>query len=484
MRRSVTFIAAMLAAISAGQTYHFIDLDPGYGYGSGARAVNASGIVAGWYNIDDNVGHACYFQGGILHDLGTLGGANSEAFGLNSSGQIVGKSQDALGNEHPFIYTGSSVIDLGTLGGATGEAWAINSSGQIVGDAATATGTQRAFLYSGGVMNDLGSFVSGGLSIAYGINDSGVVVGYAKTSSGYHAFRYSGSTMTDIGNLFDSEYSSAEGINASGQITGFFMGSDGVYHGFLVTGTSYVEFHTANTDFVPMALNDSGQVVGYSVGEDGSGIHAFLYSNGLYPDLTQLIDSSGNGRQLYGVTSIRNDGTIAGWTLPSSNSPSHAFLLVPTNSQLVPPTAFSFSRGSLLSGNLGSLVYSDDMRLIAKAGVAPTLTDYPIKMIFTATSPADSPSSLAIGIESKAQLSNITQHIEAFDYSANAFVVIDNRTASTSDSTAYLTLQNPTRFVNPVTHEMKMRVSYIAQSAPPLLGWLASMDRVLWEVTP
>src|SRR5919202_1397013 len=51
-------------------------------------------------------------------DLGTLGGATSDAYGLNDAGDVVGDSVTATGDTHAFLYTGGKLQDLGTLRGA------------------------------------------------------------------------------------------------------------------------------------------------------------------------------------------------------------------------------------------------------------------------------------------------------------------------------------------------------------------------------
>jgi probable HAF family extracellular repeat protein len=93
-------------------------------------------------------------------DLGTLpGGASSQAYGINASGQVVGQAANASGNTHAFLYSGGVMSDLGTLGGPYSYARGINDSGQIVGWSylTTAFSPQHAFLYtSGGSMTDLG----------------------------------------------------------------------------------------------------------------------------------------------------------------------------------------------------------------------------------------------------------------------------------------------------------------------------------------
>ena len=55
-----------------------------------------------------------------MTNLGTLGGYYSLGLGINDSGQVVGASSltENLG-EHAFLSSGGMMTDLGTLGGRT-----------------------------------------------------------------------------------------------------------------------------------------------------------------------------------------------------------------------------------------------------------------------------------------------------------------------------------------------------------------------------
>lgn len=73
----------------------------------------------------------------------------------------------------PPTYT---ITDLGTLGGAMSQAWVMNARGLIGGVASTADGTQHAALWYNGQIGDISSPGLGGLnSGAFGVNEAGQV---------------------------------------------------------------------------------------------------------------------------------------------------------------------------------------------------------------------------------------------------------------------------------------------------------------------
>jgi probable HAF family extracellular repeat protein len=61
--------------------------------------------------------HAYVWSGGVMQDLGTLGGGSDAATATNDLGQVVGNSRTAGGELHAFLWQGGQMTELGALGG-------------------------------------------------------------------------------------------------------------------------------------------------------------------------------------------------------------------------------------------------------------------------------------------------------------------------------------------------------------------------------
>lgn len=149
-------------------------------YCSAARAVNTSGVIAGYAAregyMQTSYSEACIWNlDSRIQKLGTLGGGYSEAYSINDAGQVIGFSETADHGISSFIWDEEhGMRDLGFKG-----AWDINDSGQIIG-----WGYGEPFVWDGTTTTYLPAPEGYSAERAYAINNAGWIVGTCRAYNG------------------------------------------------------------------------------------------------------------------------------------------------------------------------------------------------------------------------------------------------------------------------------------------------------------
>jgi len=151
---------------------------------------------------------------------------------------------------------------------------------------------------------------------------------------------------------------------------------------------------------------------------------------------------------------------------------------------VIRPDGFTLVRGRLVSGGLSELFKSDDLRLVASAGLTMGPTEPEVWMVLDGVAPTANPSELKFILEAGAQTAgNYTQKIELFNYVTQSYELVDSRPASMTETTVEVTVTgNPARFIEPGTLSMKAQVTWKATGLTMAYPWLIGIDQAVWRV--
>ena len=345
--------------------YIVTDLHTLGGPTSVAFGVNQEGRINGDSTLAGGQTRAFLWRNGVMIDLGTLGGPNSDsAFPLNDRGEVAGLSETATLDPNgedfcgfgtfliclPFVWREGVMTPLPTLGGNNGQASEINNRGQIAGEAenttkdATCAAPQvlqiRPVIFEDRDIQELPT-LSDPDGFANAINDRGQVVGASGSCATptIHAMlwqqRDGQFIATDLGNLGGTSNNVPQDINDQSQVVGFSnLPGDTTAHAFLWTkrqGMRDLGTLPGDVNSFAYGINSKGEIVGTSLDAQGNA-RAFVRQGGALTDLNTLIPA-GSPLVLLDALSLNDRGDIVGDALEVSTGEVHAYLATPCDQQ-------------------------------------------------------------------------------------------------------------------------------------------------------
>jgi probable HAF family extracellular repeat protein len=315
---------------------------------------------------------------GKIQNLGTLGGYQGVAFDVNNAGRATGVATNNIPDPYSllpflngtpggtqsraFLWEGGTMHDLGTLGGPDAFGQFINAHGQVAGFSYTSSTPGPfgvppidPFLWDKTTgMRDLGNF-GGNFCNPYRLNDRGEFVGSMNLTGDQtaHPFLWNGEKMIDLGTL-PGDFGQADWVNEKGDVVGVSFYADGEARAVL---WPHEDLKIQDLGALPgdncsiaWAMNEKGQIVGFSSAQeigtaggscfDGvstiTAIRAALWEDGTVVDLNDLIPPNTGvllviAKQINGRGEIAVVGDPPGVPLNNGNNEAHGhdFVLIP-----------------------------------------------------------------------------------------------------------------------------------------------------------
>ncbi|KGM41434.1 hypothetical protein JY96_18910 [Aquabacterium sp. NJ1] len=333
------------------QTYTFTDLGHASGVASAAANINNLGQVVGLFSGSNGLNHAVTWVDGQAMELGAASsswgfdrfanpwGMSGSAIGINDAGQIAWTNANT---GHATVWANGVATDLGTLGGAQSDARGINQAGQIVGQAQDANGNWRAVAWNGGQPTELVTPNASSSSKANAVNNVGQIVGYEeRPSQPYVAHpviwdQGVASSLDESVGRIDSYLPRAYGLNDLGQIVGSVKAPNDVdyYRAVLWDhGVSRMLDTPLGADAAEAKdINNAGQIVGFIYPKAiNAESRAATWINGQVIDLNSLLPASvvDAGWVLLGANAINEAGQIVGQARNTNTGVIDAFVLTP-----------------------------------------------------------------------------------------------------------------------------------------------------------
>jgi len=149
----------------------------------------------------------------------------------------------------------------------------------------------------------------------------------------------------------------------------------------------------------------------------------------------------------------------------------------------VPPAEYEIIRGQHISGGLEDLFEADDSRLVVRLGFVIGSEEPPVWLELSGISPQTATDELRFVLEARATTVGLTQSIALYDCDAGEYTEVKVGMATTTDSVTEVAISDdPGRFIDPATGEVKARLSWKANGPVASFPWEVGIDRAIWKV--
>ncbi|MCH7904228.1 MAG: SBBP repeat-containing protein [Armatimonadetes bacterium] len=197
-------------------------------------------------------------------------------------------------------------------------------------------------------------------------------------------------------------------------------------------------------------------------------------------------DGSGIGYDRAEAVAVDGPGNVyvTGWSWGSGTNYDYATIKYSQTVEVL-PDSFSLFRGILTGGGLSDLLASDDSWMTVLPGITLNQSERQVQLIVTGTSPTETPTELRFRLEAHAEINNIGQWIELWNYDTNSYEQVDFMIATTVDSIVEVSITtDPARFVEAGTKQMRAKISYKEAGIVLSYPWLISFDQTVWTIVP
>jgi len=306
------------------------------------------------------------WSGGTMIELPTLGGDWGRGLAVNEHDTVVGWSTDFGTSMDPHvatIWTDGAIFELGSFGGAESEARDINDDGIAVGSAQSEGPTWQVARWVDGRIEEVAISPDARYSSAgFAINNDGWIAGnrWDIDRERHLAVLWRDGEEIDLGTLGGDE-SAAYAVNDLGQIAGaadrpgfddraMFLWEDGIMRDL----GGIAGFSTLG----PWAINNLGEIVGATFEEDTFNARAFYWAEDSGPAIVQDLLPPDSGITVEFAGDINDRGQFVGWGYTDDRFRAQGFLVSP-----VTPTM--------------TLAPADGARIVAGANNELLVTDAP-----------------------------------------------------------------------------------------------------------